>query len=529
MAENAAVDLPALEPPRQIEKLSLKRRRTQTLETNLTRRELLLGSTVLAASFSVIPLTGSQAQGRTSFSTPLAIPPSDVGSVNADVRVFDLSLQNGQTEFFEGLLTDTSGINGSYLGPVLRMRSGETVQFRVANNLGHPSTLHWHGMNVPASADGGPHQIIEPGETWSPEFMVQEVASTMWFHSHQLHGTASQVWAGLAGMIIIDDDNSDELDLPKEYGIDDIPVILQDRRFERDGAMPYDISMHDEMAGLIGNIPVINGTVAPYFSVTTEKLRVRLLNGANASIYHLEFSDQRPFVQIASDGGLLGKPAPMSTLRLAPGERAEIIVDFVAGDSVTLRSDAATARSGMGRGMGSGMMGEQTPQFELIEFRANEELSSSPSIPEELSILPVVSENDAIRTRRFELEMPGMGPMRMLGLGGGFTINGATMDMQRIDEIVRVGEAEIWEIVNTGPMIHPFHIHNTQFRILDRDGQAPMTNETGLKDTVVVHPKETVRVLVRFDNYTDENRPYMYHCHILEHEDAGMMGQFIVV
>jgi blue copper oxidase len=117
----------------------------------------------------------------------------------------------------------------------------------------------------------------------------------------------------------------------------------------------------------------------------------------------------------------------------------------------------------------------------------------------------------------------------MLGLGGGFTINGSSMDMQRVDEVVKMGDLEIWEITNAGAMIHPFHIHNTQFRIIDKDGKPPAEKEAGLKDTVVVHPGEVVRLLVRFDNYTDLERPYMYHCHILEHEDAGMMGQFTVV
>ena len=174
------------------------------------------------------------------------------------------------------------------------------------------------------------------------------------------------------------------------------------------------------------------------------------------------------------------------------------------------------------------MMAEQVPQFDLIEFRSSETLKSSASIPKALAQLPIVSEADAVRTRRFLLEMPGMGPMRMMGISDGFTINGNTMNMRRVDEIVKMGETEIWEIANASPMTHPFHIHNTQFRILDRDGRPPEANEAGLKDTVVVNPGELVRVLIKFENYADAKRPYMYHCHILEHEDAGMMGQFTV-
>jgi len=197
---------------------------------------------------------------------------------------------------------------------------------------------------------------------------------------------------------------------------------------------------------------------------------------------------------------------------------------------VLLRSVALAGEAGRRRGMGMGMMmAEQSPVFDLIEFRAGKALKASASVPQKLANLAKVSESDAVRKRRFTLEMPGMGPMRMLGMAGGFTINGNQMSMRRIDEVVNVGETEIWEIQNAGPMIHPFHIHNTQFRVLDRDGQPPAPNEAGLKDTVVVNPGELVRVLVKFENYTDEETPYMYHCHILEHEDAGMMGQFTVI
>ena len=472
----------------------------------------------------------AHAQTEFAFDTAVLIPPIDHGIVADGIREYSLSLQNGSTEFFKGFQTETMGINGSYLGPVLRMRSGEIVKLNVINGLNETSTLHWHGLNVPARADGGPHQSISPGEIWSPEFKVREAASTMWYHSHLLHKTASQVWAGLAGMIIIDDTISDGLNIPSTYGVDDIPLVLQDRRFSRDGAMRYDASMHDKMAGMSGNVPMVNGTVQPHLKVTTEKLRLRLLNGANASIYNLGFSDRREFVQIASDGGFLNKPVPMSELLLAPGERAEIIVDFIAGERAVLKSIDAPTLRGARRGMGGGMMmGEQNPRFDLIEFRAESVLTASRPVPKKLRTLPEVSETIAVRTREFLLEMPGMGPMRMMGLGGGFTINGNTMKMDRIDEIVQMGDTEIWEITNDGPMIHPFHIHNTQFRIIDRDGNAPRVNEAGLKDTVVVNPGEKVRVLVRFDNYADPERPYMYHCHILEHEDAGMMGQFTVV
>jgi FtsP/CotA-like multicopper oxidase with cupredoxin domain len=466
--------------------------------------------------------TAAFAQRRFSFDTPLAIPPLLRGDIKSGNRVFDLKLQNGETEFFPGYKTKTKGINGSYLGPALRMRRGETVRVNVQNALGHASTLHWHGFNLPAAADGGPHQIIADGDTWSPEFKVQEVASTMWFHAHQMGQTASQVWAGLAGLVLIDDDEADALALPSVYGVDDVPLVLQDRAFNRDGSMPYRLSMHSEMAGMIGDVPVINGTILPHFTVTSRKLRLRLLNGANASIYDLTFSDRRKFHQIASDGGLLEAPVALTHLRLAPGERAEIVVAFKPGETVLLKS-IASSRGGMG------MMMAQALDFDLVEFRAGPELRPSNDLPNRLATLPAASATDATNHRKFLLEMPGMGPMRMFGRGGGFTINSQEMDINTVNEVVKMAEAEVWEIQNPGPMTHPFHIHNTQFCILDRNGRKPALNEAGRKDTVVVEPGETVRLLVRFDHYSDPTRPYMYHCHILEQEDAGMMGQFTVV
>ena len=496
------------------------------MEPALSRRKFLLGSTAMLVPALLTSGTIADAQQRPVFENQVAVPPLENGTVLEGVRVFDLKLLDGTTEFFPGLQTKTSGINGNYLGPMLRMRTGEKIRLNVSNALSQTSTLHWHGMNLPAKADGGPHQPIKPGSTWAPEFEVRNVASTMWFHSHQLHKTAAQVWAGLAGLIMIEDDVSDKLDLPSQYGIDDVPLVLQDRRFNRDGSMPYNVSMHDEMAGMLGDFPLINGTIRPYFQVTTEKLRIRLLNGANASIYNLEFEDGRSFVQIASDGGFLDAPVLMRKLKLAPGERAEIIVDFAPDEAVILRSVASNRRSGMGMGM---MMGAQNPQFDMIEFRAEAALEASAKTPQNLANLPAVAKTDATRTRKFVLEMPGMSPMRMLGLGGGFTINGRAMKMSRVDETVKMGDIEIWEIQNDGPMTHPFHIHNTQFRVLDRNGQPPAANEKGLKDTVVIDSGETVRLLVRFEHYSDPERPYMYHCHILEHEDAGMMGQFTVI
>ncbi len=450
---------------------------------------------------------------------PLQIPPLYKGEMRDGVRVFDLGIQNGVTEFFDGMKTDTLGINGSFLGPTLRMNAGETVRMNVSNGLKETTTLHWHGFNLPASADGGPHQVVEPGAVWSPEFEVREKASTMWYHSHQLHKTADQVWAGMAGVIVIEDDEAKALGLPETYGVDDIPVVLQDRTFGPNGQMPYDRSMQAQMHGLFGDIPLVNGTVAPFFDVSTSLIRLRLLNGANASNYTLAFDDGRSFDQIGTDGGLLEAPVAMQSIRLSPGERAEIIVDMSDGQRTILRSVAAGGGHG---GMMGGMM-HDSPAFDFLELRPMETLTPSQPLPDRLAELPTASGEGISKVRRFEMQMSGM------AMFAKFQINGKEMKMDRIDEVIEKGVTEIWEVSNSSVMAHPFHIHNTQFRILDRNGMSPQAGERGLKDTVLVGPREVVRLLVRFDHYSDPDQPYMYHCHVLEHEDAGMMGQFTVV
>lgn len=487
-----------------------------------TRRAFLLSSVAISAT----AITGlglqtrpASAQGNFSFETMLSVPALMTGDVKDGVRIFDLAIADGETSFFSNMKTETRGINGGYLGPTLRVRQGETVRFNVTNHLREDTTLHWHGLNLPALADGGPHQPIAPGATWSPQFEIKDHAATMWYHSHLMGATARQVWQGIAGLLLIDNDEAEALELPKAYGIDDIPLVLQDRRFNRDGSMPYRPSMHDGMAGLIGNIPMVNGTILPYFTASTTRLRLRLLNGSNASIYGLEFSDARPFHQIATDGGLLAAPVEMTHLKLAPGERAEIVVDISGGAPVQLVSVARNVSM-------SGMASMQNPEFTFMEIRAADTLTQSAALPASLIALPAISAQDATNSRNFLLEM-GMGMSAMMG--NGLTINGDQMDMAVVNQVIKKDELEIWRIGNNGPMAHPFHVHNTQFRILSRDGNPPLAHEAGRKDTVLVNPGETVQIAVQFKHYSDPAHPYMYHCHILEHEDAGMMGQFTVV
>ncbi len=455
------------------------------------------------------------------------VPPLYEGEIKNRKRVFNLNLQKGEMEFFKGLKTPTIGINGAFLGPTLRAKKGDFININVKNSLGYDSTLHWHGFELPANMDGGPHQIIKPESTWKPEFEVINRASLLWYHSHLFHQTGTQVYKGLAGMFIIDDDESQNLPLPNEYGVDDIPIVLQDRNFNSDGSFRYVTSMQENMMGIHGNYVLVNGIIAPTLRAKKRLTRFRILNGSNARFYLLGFSDDREFNIVATDGGLLEKPVSSKQLRLAPGERAEIVVDLSDGKDVVLKSFKGAIRSMGMMGMMMGNMGSDI-EFDLMKIKSNEAKNSDTSIPSVLSKHPKWNPKDASAARDMVLSM-GMGMMgRRSSNGDRFFINNKGMDMNRIDVVAKKDSFEIWRIINQSPMAHPFHIHNTQFKILAVNGRKPTPYLQGFKDTVIVDPMGVVYVMVSFKNNSDDKVPYMFHCHILEHEDGGMMGQFLV-
>ena len=495
----------------------------------ISRRNMLigLGATGVAglayAQFggtttSTIHSTGAQA---------LNIPPLDDGQLEGGVRSYDLNMQTGVSQFFDNVNTASFGINGAYLGPTLKMRVGETVRMNVNNNIGHTSSLHWHGMHLPADQDGGPHQTIENGSSWQAEFEVKQNAATLWYHSHMMGETAYQVYHGLAGVIIVEDEQANSLGLPQDYGIDDIPLVLQDRKFHPDGRFDYTPGMEERMMGHFGDTMVVNGTVNPYFDAASDSLRIRLLNGSNARFYDLSFDDGRSFHQIASDGGLLEQPVKLTSLVLSPGERAELIIDLSDGKTATLSSKTPGSDDFFSDVIN--ILGSSDGRFKILEIRPNEQRKAAIELPTKLTTLDVVDETIAVKTRTFDLDM-GMGVAMMLGnVGDNMSINGKPMDMKHINEVVKLDSTEIWHITNSSFAAHPFHIHDVQFRIIDRDGKPPSPTEAGLKDTVLIPEGESVRLLLKFTDYSDPDSPYMFHCHILEHEDEGMMGQFTVV
>ncbi len=416
--------------------------------------------------------------------------------------------------------------NGPFLGPTLRLRRGEDVDLIVQNNLDAMTTMHWHGMHVPARMDGTPHQKIKPGESWTAGFQVDQQAAPLWYHPHPHGNTGRQVYRGVAGLMWIDDDNSDALDLPKTYGVDDIPLVIQDRQFDNDGAFRFAVNQ----GAVYGNTMLINGTWNPFLQVESRRIRFRLLNGSNARIYYIGFDDSRVFHQIATDGGFLEAPLQTNRVILAPGERAEILVDFSDGAEVVLKS---YPEAGLLETVQSFFGGIGTGNLHLLKIVPQPTKRASHALPERLNTISRIDASQAAKTRPMVLAGAAQGG-RGGGRGGGGKplgppINGKIMDMARIDEVVRLGDIEIWEVSNRGDQPHPFHVHLVQFQILDRNGQPPTGAELGWKDTVLAPPGDLVRIIMPFERYADPQIPYMYHCHIMEHEDNGMMGQFLVV
>jgi FtsP/CotA-like multicopper oxidase with cupredoxin domain len=448
--------------------------------------------------------------GELEFEHELAIPPLLDGREHDGRRAFDLTLETGRSQLLPGTSADTWGVNGAYLGPTLRAERGDRVELRVRNELPEATTIHWHGMHLPASADGGPHQLIEPGETWTPSWTIEQPAATLWYHPHPHRDTADHVYRGIAGLFIVDDPDLDRLPLPHRYGVDDIPLVIQDKRLNGDGSLDFSQSWISP-TGRLGDTILVNGTHDPYLRIADELVRFRLLNASAARVYNIGFADERPFHLIATDGGLLDSPRRGTRVQLSPGERAEIVAAFRLRERVVLRSFEPDLRTNFFEGRFAG--GDDS--FDLLQIRAAPALGNSPSVPDQLVARDDLREEDAVQTRHFKLD--------------GRSINDQRFEPERIDAAIGASTAEIWEVQNTSRTPHNFHPHGVSFRVLELDDSAPPSTLIGPKDTVYVPPGATVRLLVRFGDYPDADTPYMLHCHILEHEDRGMMGQFVLV
>ncbi|HNV97923.1 MAG TPA: multicopper oxidase domain-containing protein [Chitinophagales bacterium] len=459
---------------------------------------------------------------------PLLIPPVLYGPE------FNLNVQNGTVEFIPGIVTPTYGINGDILGPTLMVNEGDVITVNVTNNLtgtGNSTTMHWHGFHLSAEDDGGPHQIIEQGATWSPSWEVMNDAATLWYHPHGDGKTDLQVARGLAGFFIVRDMEETLLDLPRSYGIDDIPLAIQTKAF--------DVLNQIAIATEMDTLPMVNATVDPYIELPAQVIRLRLLNGASMRTFYIGFTNDMPFYVIAGDGGLLSEPVEHTRLILPPGERYEILIDLsgMEGQSLMMRSFASEFPDGIygaanpsGMGMGTIMGYDANPlngaDFDLLQITVGAP-TASPVTAIPASLIAPKTIPAYTNTRYFTLEPETMGMDNMVM--GPFVINGVSFNMDVINEVVPINTIEKWRITNNTHISHPFHIHEGQFLIDNINGMAPDAVDAAFQDVVFIPPGQFAEVIKTFEDFADDMVPYMYHCHMLHHEDDGMMGSFTVV
>ena len=450
-----------------------------------------------------------------------------------------------------------------YLGPILNFEQGQKVRIYFYNQLPEPCVTHWHGMHVPQVMDGHPMYAIYHGEQYVYEFEVKNPAGTNWYHSHTHELTATQVYQGLAGLITISDEAERKLDLPS--GEFDLPLVIQDRSFTNGNQLRYMLNRHQRMRGFLGDTILVNGQEDSIIPVKTRAYRLRILNGSNSRIYKLGWDDGTPVIAIGTDGGLLEKPETLPYIMLAPAERVELWVDFSGrkpGSDLMLQSLAYQgSASPMGGGMGGGMrqgMGRmgmmdgasaQNEVISIAKFHIAEKISDSPKLPAELIPIRRLTAQDISNPDKTVPIAIGMRHMT-------FQLNGRTFDMRDHTELEKipvnsVQKIKIFHDTHGGmgrggmrgsrggmgmmmAMPHPIHLHGQQFQILSRtqtnQGNANDTVKDGFinsgwKDTVLVMPGEEVEIIKPFKDFTGL---FLYHCHNLEHEDMGMMRNFLI-
>lgn len=538
----------------------------------MQRRDFLKYSVALGVA-SALPLWS-----RSVFAADRpALPIPDLLTADASNRM-QLIVQAGQSSF-AGKTATTWGYNGSLLGPAVKLSKGQSVTVDIHNQLAEETTLHWHGLEIPGEVDGGPQGIIPAGGKRSVTFTPDQRAATCWFHPHQHGKTGHQVAMGLAGLVLIEDEEIRKLLLPKQWGIDDVPVIIQDKQFSADGQVNYQLDIMTAAVGWFGDTLLTNGAIYPQHAAPRGWLRLRLLNGCNARSLNIAASDNRPLYVIASDGGLLAEPVKVTELPMLMGERFEVLVDVSDGKAF----DLVTLPVGQ-MGMAIAPFDKPHPVMHVQPLL----ITASGTLPDTLTSMPALPSLEGLTVRKLQLSMDPMldmmgmqmlmkkyGAQAMAGMDHGKMmghmnndnmghgnmkhgnmnhgemgnmqhgdmgnmkhgtfdfhnanrINGQAFDMNKPMFAAAKGQHERWVISGQGDMmLYPFHIHGTQFRILSENGKAPAAHRAGWKDTVRVEGGVS-EVLVKFDHDAPKEHAYMAHCHLLEHEDTGMMLGFTV-
>ena len=459
----------------------------------MKRRTFLLGSTLPFLNL----LSADHIRSK-----PLFIPPMLKPSYVDNKKVFNLNVKEGSSNFLNSKETKTYGVNLDYLGSTISFRNKDQVELVVKNSLKEKVALHWHGLVIEGKFDGNPHNTIKRGDTFVSKLNTSQKAATLFYHPHTLHETGRQTFMGIGGLIYIEDDEKDDLKLPSEYGVDDIPIVIQDRKFKSNGDFDYRLSAHERMMGPFGNVILTNGVINPHINVSAKMVRLRILNASNARYYVLKMSDNRPIYHIAGDNSLLQRAYKTPKIILAPAERAEVLIDF----SRDYKRELS--------------LKDSMSKIDIVRFNVNKRSSNSYKVPTHKLTTLSTDEYRGAKRRTFYLNDAGM--------MGGFTINKKRMKISVINEKVKLNTPEIWTVVNRSHMAHPMHFHGTGFSVLSRNGKGIYVSENCLKDTVSLQRGEMVDLGMTFTKEADDKFPYMYHCHVLEHEDGGMMGQFSV-
>ena len=520
---------------------------------------------------------------------PLYIPDTLVTAGDATNRVYNLSMRTGTHQWMPGYdgascYFDNTVSTGrpNVLGPTLIMYKRDSVTINVTNSIGQQTTVHWHGLHVSPENDGGPHSVIEPNTTWSPSFKVRDHASTYWYHPHLHEKTTNQVLRGLAGMIIVKNDLF-EPNLPRRYGVDDIPLIIQSKQMDGNevnlttavgcnGGVGGSCAQNNDDHLFVNGMPAGQTTANDFMIYTNERvinnyinarrqiIRLRILNGSPQRVYNLGLSDNSHFLLIGTDGGLRQTALSLNRIQVAPGERVEILVDL------TAMSDGSTlAIKNYGTELVDGQFGASNPyksptsnfgntlpgynatmwmnnnNFNILKIFVNGAAQGNENWPgSDITTLPTslyniantpLTSNDA--TTSTEIVKYITTPWLFATNGTGTYSNHNTDDPYNegvINNTITLDDTRIWTIYNNNWVDHPIHIHGVNFNILEVGGVSigPSDYRYGRKDVVVVPAHSSAKFIAKFKDFTSET-PYMFHCHIGVHEDRGMMHQFKVV
>jgi blue copper oxidase len=514
----------------------------------LSRRTVLVGGAAASIAGGFCP-SKAREEDSARTSLPIELRANADGKITLDARPGSMRFQGNQN-------TATYGINGPYLGPAVRVRRGEKVVAQVTNGLPENITMHWHGLIIPGAADGGPHQVIPPGKRWQTELSIDQQAATLWFHPHYYPRTAQEVIKGLAGLLIVDGDEAARLPLPSQWGIDDIPLIIQDRRFTSGGQFFDRMNVVAVTNGYIGDTMLVNGAHYPEARTARGWLRLRILNGSNARSYTLAASDGRSLYVIASDGGLLESPVELKQLLMHAGERFEVLVDGRDGRAfdlvtlpvsqeimrlppfnrplrlLTIRPDGADGKGELPSHLAvfPPLPGELPPVSQELVMSMFKDAQGMMLLKKaglmKMAKTGKASPKVAARVANLIVSEPALSASEQLSANG---VNGKSFSLDRINFAAPRNQYLRWRIAEgSDQMLHPVHIHGCQFRIISTDGKTPEACRAGWKDIAPVSAGGVTEILLRFPHSAGAENPYMAHCHILEHEDSGMMAQFTV-